>query len=54
MHIDMEVSSGEEDVSMTDASANKGQAPAGDDAEDIGASSVDPITPNPIRSDAPE
>jgi hypothetical protein len=54
VHIDVEVSSGEDDVPKTNASADKKKALDGDDAEDGGASSAEPITPNPIRSDAPE
>jgi hypothetical protein len=54
VHIDVEVSSGEDDVPKTDASANKKKAPDGDDVEDKGASSIESITPNPIRSNASE
>jgi hypothetical protein len=54
VHIDVEVSSGEDNVPKTDASVDKRKVPDGDDAEDGGASSAKPITPNPIRFDAPE
>jgi hypothetical protein len=54
VHIDVEVSSGEDNVPKTDDSADKRKAPDGDDAEDRGASSAEPIASNPIRSDAPE
>jgi hypothetical protein len=54
VHIDVEVSSGEDNVSKTDDSADKRKAPDGDDAEDRGASSAEPIASNLIRSDAPE
>jgi hypothetical protein len=48
------VSSGEDNAPKPDALTDKEKAPIGDDAEDGGASSAEPITPNPIRSDAPE
>jgi hypothetical protein len=54
VHIDVEVSSGKDDVSKTDALTDKKKVPDGDDAEDGGASSAEPITPNLIRFDAPE
>jgi hypothetical protein len=54
IHIDVEVSSGEDDVPKTDASTHKRKAPAGDDAEDRAASSAEPIASNPISSDALE
>jgi hypothetical protein len=54
VHIDVEVSSGEDDVSKTDASADKTKAPDGNDAEDRGVSSAEPIAPNPIRSNTTE
>jgi hypothetical protein len=54
VHIDVEVSSGEDNVPKTDASVDKRKVPDGDDTEDGGVSSAKPITPNPIRIDAPE
>jgi hypothetical protein len=54
VHIDMEVSSGEDNVPKTDASADKTKAPDGNDAKDGGASSAEPIAPNLIRSNAPK
>jgi hypothetical protein len=54
VHIDVEVSSGEDDVLKTEASTDKRKAPDGDDAEDREASSVELITPNSVRSDALE
>jgi hypothetical protein len=48
------VSSGEDDVSNTDALTNKRKAPDDDDAEDGGASSAEPISPDPIRSNTSE
>jgi hypothetical protein len=50
VHIDMEVSSSEDDVPKTDPSADKRKAPDGNDAEDGGAFSAEPIAPNPINS----
>jgi hypothetical protein len=50
----VEVSSSEDDVPKTDASANKKKAPNGDDAEDRGASSAEPFAPDPIRFNALE
>jgi hypothetical protein len=50
----VEVSSGEDDVPKTDTLAGKRKALDGDDPEDRGASSTEPIAPNPIRSDALE
>jgi hypothetical protein len=52
--IDVEVSSGEDNAPKPDALTDKEKAPIGDDAEDGGASSAEPITPNPIGSNAPE
>jgi hypothetical protein len=46
----VEVSSGEDNVSKIDASADKRKAPDGDDDEDGGVSSAELITPNLIRS----
>jgi hypothetical protein len=54
VHIDVEVSSGEDNVPKTDTSVDKRKVPDGDDTEDGGVSSAKPITPNPIRFDAPE
>jgi hypothetical protein len=51
IHIDVEVSSGEDNVSKTDALTYKRKAPDGDDVEDGGASSAKPIAPNSIRFD---
>jgi hypothetical protein len=48
----VEVSSGEDDVPNPNASTNKKKV--GDDAEDGGASSAEPIAPNQISSNAPE
>jgi hypothetical protein len=53
-HTDVEVSSCEDNAPKPDASTGKLKAPAGDDAEDVGVISAEPIAPNPIRSDAPE
>jgi hypothetical protein len=44
-NIDVEVSSGDDDVSMKKSTSN--------DARDGGASSAELIAPNPIRSNAP-
>jgi hypothetical protein len=51
--IDVEVSSGEDDVSRPTASANKLKKSAVDDAKDGGVSSAEPIAPNPISSGTP-
>jgi hypothetical protein len=47
------VLSGDNDAPKIDASAANLHAPYGDDAEDEGASSVEPITPGPIGPNAP-
>jgi hypothetical protein len=52
VHIDVEVSSGEDDVPKTDASADQKKS-TDDDAEDEGASSAESITTNPISFSAP-
>jgi hypothetical protein len=52
--VDVEVSSGEDDVPKTNALIDKKKASAGDDAKDGGVSSAEPITPYPISSDALE
>jgi hypothetical protein len=54
VHIDVEVSSGEDEMPKTDTSTDKRKVPDCDDAEVGGASSAEPIAPNPIRSDALE
>jgi hypothetical protein len=54
VRIDMEVSSGKDDLPKLDASAGKQKALAGDDVEDGGVSSAKLIAPNLISSDAPE
>jgi hypothetical protein len=48
--IDVEVSSGDDDVPALDASATKQKKLAGDDVTDGGASSAEPIASNPISS----
>jgi hypothetical protein len=53
-HTDVAVSSGEDNTLKPNASAGKEKAPAGDDAENGGVTSVEPIAPNPIRPDALE
>jgi hypothetical protein len=53
-NIDVEVSSGEDDVARLDASVDKLKKSVGDDAEDGGVSLVEPIAPNPISSSMPE
>jgi hypothetical protein len=50
----MEVSSGEDNVSKTDALTYKREAPDDDDVEDRGAYSAELIFPNSISSDASE
>jgi hypothetical protein len=52
--VDVEVSSGEDDVPKTNALIDKKKALAGDDAKDGVVSSAEPITPYPISSDASE
>jgi hypothetical protein len=47
---DVELSSGDDDVSTLDALATKQKQSAGDDAEDGRASSIELIAPNPISS----
>jgi hypothetical protein len=47
------VLSGDDDASKIDASAAKLKVPDGDDAEGEGASSVEPIAPGLIGSNAP-
>jgi hypothetical protein len=47
-HIDVEVSSGEDDVSRPDALVDKPKKSADDDAGDRGVSSAELITTNPI------
>jgi hypothetical protein len=49
-HIDVEVSSVEDDMSKPDASVGKREALDGDDAGDWGVSSAKPKAPNPISS----
>jgi hypothetical protein len=51
--IDVEVSSGEDDVPRPTASADKMKKSDDDDAEDEGVSSAEPIAPNPISFGAP-
>jgi hypothetical protein len=53
-HTNVAVSSGEDNAPKPDASAGKEKAPAGDDAENGGVTSAEPITPNLIRPNAPE
>jgi hypothetical protein len=53
-HIDVEVSSGEDDVSKTETLVGKKKTLACDDAKDGGVSSVELIAPNPISSGMPE
>jgi hypothetical protein len=48
--INVEVSSGKDDVPRPTASADKLKKSASDDAEDRGVSSAEPIAPNPISS----
>jgi hypothetical protein len=50
----VEVSSGEDNAPKLDASASKQKEPAGDDVEDGGMSSGEPIAPNLISFGAPE
>jgi hypothetical protein len=50
----VEVSSSEDDVLNLDASVGKKKMSAGDDTEDGGVYSVEPIAPNLISSSAPE
>jgi hypothetical protein len=50
--IDVEVSSGDDEVPTLDALVTKQKKSADDDAEDRGASSAEPIAPNPISSNA--
>jgi hypothetical protein len=50
----VEVSNGNDDVPTLDALATKQKKSAGDDAEDGGASSAEPVAPNPISSNASE
>jgi hypothetical protein len=52
--VDVEVSSGKDDVPKTNALIDKKKASAGDDAKDGGVSSAEPITPYPISSDVSE
>jgi hypothetical protein len=47
------VLSGDDDAPKIDALAANLQAPDGDDVEGEGASTVEPITPGPIGSNAP-
>jgi hypothetical protein len=54
IHIDVQVSSGEDDVPKTDASADKRKAPDGNDAGDGGASSAESTASNLIWFDASE
>jgi hypothetical protein len=49
-HTNVEVSSGDDDASKTNALVVEPRAPAGDEAKDEGISSTEPITPGPIRS----
>jgi hypothetical protein len=51
--IDVEVSSGDDDVPKLDALATAQKKSVGDNAEDGGASSAKLIAPNPISSNAP-
>jgi hypothetical protein len=51
--VEVDVSSGKDDVPNIDVSANKKMS-VGDDVEDGGASSAKLIAPNPISFDAPE
>jgi hypothetical protein len=50
----MEVSSGKDDVLKPDAPATEQKKSIGDDAEDGGVSSTEPITPDPISSNTLE
>jgi hypothetical protein len=50
-HIDVEVSSGEDDVPRLSASTGRKKVPNGDDVGDGGVSSAEPKAPNPISSD---
>jgi hypothetical protein len=52
--INVEVSSGEDDVPKPDALMTRQKTSAGDDAEDGGASSAEPIAPNPTSSNVLE
>jgi hypothetical protein len=49
-HTDVEVSSGGDDASKTDALAAEPRVLAGDEPEGEGISSVEPIAPGSIRS----
>jgi hypothetical protein len=49
-NIDVEVSSGDDDVLTLDALATKQKKSVGNDVEDGRASSAEPIAPNPISS----
>jgi hypothetical protein len=51
-HIDVEVSSGEDDVPRLSASTGRKKVPDGDDVGDGGVSSAEPIAHNPICSGA--
>jgi hypothetical protein len=53
-NIDVEVSSGDADLPTFDALATKQKKLAGDAAKDGGASSAEPIAPDPIKSNASE
>jgi hypothetical protein len=53
-NIDVEVSSGDDDVPTLDALATKQKKLAGDAAKDGGASSAEPIAPDPINFNASE
>jgi hypothetical protein len=50
----MEVSSGKDDVLKPDAPATEQKKSIGDDAEDGGVSSTEPIAPDPISSNTIE
>jgi hypothetical protein len=49
-HIDVDVSSGDDDASKIDALAAELRVPAGDEAKGEGVSSAEPITLGPISS----